>query len=1235
MSEVGRYCCFNCPAPDNRLKRLSDVCPDCGLEYGFPLTRAPSTIAKFAVERPLGRGFYGAAFVARRQGPVRALRVLKVSPKAMYERFDKSFAEEIRRHAEVAEGAEFVVGVEDMFDTDVSFGDVVIPCHVAELQFIEGEPLQDYVEGKLPLSAAEAAQIVCDLFRMREEFELRLRHHNDLHAANIVVQRLPKPAWRRGDTIEPAIRAVAIDLGSAAGDRRSGDGYVGDLHWIGRHVKAIADRLLKDGDGAADLEKRMALKLLSIAQSVAGTTENQRTPSAEDMVRQIRDEYHQVAEPWRPWRNNLILRRFEESYNAQTMEAWYVPRLLVDPDGNWVKRVSAPGPLVMTGMRGCGKTMLLQSVQFHARAATRAQESDGDALKRVSADGYIGLFVSAQRLIPVGTGDRQPSADELYARLLVAYAAAAARAMAHLADLDSTAVEPDAPTRIARAVAEVVTPEPNMPEPATIEQLERYMIELLVRVSRTDSCHTLATTPATAFPHLAEAIRGAARIWRGAQILFLLDDVSTRYLDKNRIEELLSALIFQHQVCAFKLTSEAQTIFLTLKSPGQVHPASAGRDFQTFDLGAEVYEQLKRPGGGKAFINEILRARARFYSGHPNALPKDVLGDVDLETIARAIVSTQPTSTDRKRLYRGLSALAGVCVGDIGSVIQIYQQILARGGRTLPVLAQVQNDAFQDFCARYLYHLDRRGSDLKSVAMSFADASYQLLMQSGKDPLSKRLRQYTSIYIRITSGDVEGQMERLRELVDAGVFVFTGAAPRTKTRDSNPTQQFQLTYRKIYGLVNFIGLSERDRFELSGEGLQDWLSNPAGGREILLRNLAKPGAWRDEEFDELPVEKPREFDRALPVQLLLPENAPAVAAPLVPGGHTSVIALPMVSRLDANVLPQSIRTLVVGLGFEDRTPVSLERLLERMRPSRIVAVRYSDPGHTDRMLQMASSRGIPVEDIAYEQLHAGVLPNFVGEVAIDITGLAKPALFRMVKSAVSSDADVILAYTGAELYSPREADLTAVLEAHASYNRHDTLAALKHVLTGEQGPYAPVSLLTTETDGTRNRGLCAFASAKHERILHLIGQREYDTVEIMVDKADTARAKVAEMAARVALEECRAGDVVAADATDLQAVLAILGKRHQEWYVEGGLNFELGLTGNKIQAAAAAILSAVLPVNEVWYVAPSTFDVSRFTVGVGSSTYYRIAGASQLNTTWPQPTAITSGSLGATNDNPN
>lgn len=1213
MSEVGKFCCFTCPEYDQAEKRLDDHCPICAREYGFPLQDFPATIGDFDVERPLGRGFYAATFVAkRRTGLNRSARVLKVSPVGLYKKFGKDFERETQLHAQVADGADHVVAVEDMFGVDVAFGEVTLPCHVAVLHFVNGDTLAKYLSGARSLSAAKAAQIACDLFRMKEEFERQMVHHNDLHAANIIVEELP-PTRRRADAVEPGVRAVAIDLGSLAGDRRSGDGYTGDLHWISRHVHAMADRLLAPGDTAGDLDKRIGLKLHGIAQGLAAATENQRTPSADDMITGIREQYHRTAEPWRPWRNQAVLRTFAESYNAQTLNAWYVPQLLVDPAGAWLPRVSAPGPLVMTGMRGCGKTMLLHSLQFHARAAVLPREEDEDALRRVADDGYVGLFVSAQRLIPVDPKADRPSTEELFARLLVAYAAQAARAMAHLYDLDPNSLSFAAGEGLIRAVSDSLVPRPTLETPTTIEELERYLSGLLIRVSRSDSGLRLATNPNTAFPLLADALRRAAPIWNDAQILFLLDDVSTRYLEPDRIEDLLSSLLFQHPHCAFKLTSEAQTIFLSLKSPGQVHPAAAGRDFTTFDLGAEVQARLKERSG-RTFVNDILQARARLFAGHPNQSPADVLGDVDLETIARTIAETQTRSRERKRLYHGLRALAGVCVGDIGAVIQIYQEILAGNQANLPVPRERQHEVFRDFCARHLYSLDRRGSDLKTVALQFAEASYQLLMESGKGKPTGRIRQYTSLYVRVTSGDMPAQMSRLRELVDAGVFVFTGGTARTKTHDSDPVQQFKLTFRKIYGLANFIGLSDRDRFELSGDDLERWLKDPSAGREVLLRNLstAAPEAAEDEGGDE---DESRQFEAAPQAAAsaaraqmdLLDGLAAASEAGVKPSIPLILPPPPLVEEISAETLrAMQVNDLVVGFGFEERTPASFERLLALTKPTRVLAVRYENKGHSSSMRDIASDRGILLEEVDYATVVALGAPDLEGRALVDVTGLAKPALFGFVRSGLARSDELLLAYTGAERYYPLETDLGKVLEAYEASDHHLLLTELRGVLTGEVGPYQSVPLLAAESDGTRLRALSAFASPRHERLLHLTGEREYDAVQIITDSANTSRARVGGIAARVALEATPGGMVASADAGNLTELVSILARQHEDWYVGEGLDYEIGLTGNKMQASAAAIIAAVLPISQVWYVKPESFDQPRFTQGLTGSRYFRV-----------------------------
>lgn len=1175
-------------------------------------------IGEYTVLQSLQRGFYGATYVVERKGPLRTKQVIKVIPVKIYAHFNKDFKDECTTHARVAENADHVVNITGLFDVDVDFGGAVIPCHAAVLEYIDGCLLGDYMRGKEPLRASMAAQVAADLFRMKEELERHLANHNDLHADNIIVQSLSKGRYRQG-AMDPGIRAVAIDLGSVGPDRRSGGKYLGDLHWIARHIQGMVDRLLSDLDHISDLDSRVAHSLQLIAQIVSPPVESQRTPSADDFIRVIETEYFRTAEPWRPWREQLKLRTFGSSYNAQTLDAWHVPQLLVDPEGGWLARISAPGPLIVTGMRGCGKTLLLRALQFHARAARLGTETDADVLRRLKGDNYIGLFVSAQRLLDVERHETV-TASNLFARLYVAYSLEAARALAHLNDLSPEHITRGGIFEIATAVTEAIEPRPDLPDLATIEQLERYLGNLFIKASKSDSTLAIATHPSNAFPVLAEAIRKASPLWSTAQILFQLDDVSTRYMTSERVETLLSALIFQHPSCAFKITSEAQTIFLTLKSPGHVHPAAAWRDFLTFDLGADVHERLRQHHVGKRFVEDILRQRARFYANHPNLTPSQILGDATYEEIAQTIALSRPESSDRKKVYRGITALTGMCVGDIGSVISLYEDILSRANNRYPVPDNIQAEAFQDFCSRHLYILDRRGGDLKDVAQSFAEASHELLVQSARKKGKKRLRQYASIYVRITTGNFEEQMRRLREIVDAGVFVFTGGAPRTKTRDSNPTQQFKLTYRKIYGLVNYIGLSERDRFELSGEDLEEWLKNPADGKSILTRNL---NSRDDSEYEAAPDDAPSIdgqtdddpiVEKGLTRTLELPfETSPSSAAPNPTSTNHSdplkkaSLPLPSVEPLSlSKIRRNSVATLVIGLGFEERTAASVKRILQIVKPKRVFAVSYDEPGKSDEIVDTLKNSGVHCDFIRYVDIRNNIELEFSDECLVDITGLAKPAIFRFVRSALRAIGHVSVIYTEAGQYYPLDADLKRVLAADAAANHHELLLSLKDVLMGEQGPYQLVPLLPSESDGTRLRSLCAFASSKHERLLHLVEKRGYDQIDIMVDDSQSHRARIAEIAAEVAIREHQSAAISKYPYQNPAILLRALGQRYETWFVREGFNFEVGLTGNKIQAMATAALSAAVHVSQAWYVSPAQFDKLRFTKGVGRTIAFSI-----------------------------
>ncbi|OED49657.1 hypothetical protein AB838_06280 [Rhodobacteraceae bacterium (ex Bugula neritina AB1)] len=325
--------------------------------------------------------------------------------------------------------------------------------------------------------------------------------------------------------------------------------------------------------------------------------------------------------------------------------------------------------------------MLLRSLEFHARARQKTKETNLEVISRLKEDGFVGFFVSAQVLLDESR-DSSLSNEKIFARLAVSYALEASRALAHLKDIEEEQVERHSPAIISEVLQQILTDFEIEARTASIERFEHTLIKKMLEVSRTDSTCKLAMHPSKAFPALARAIVRCSKLWTSSRVLFLLDDVSTRYLAPEKIEEILSAIIFQNTdqsvECSFKLTSETQTIFLSLKSLGGVEQAAHWRDFETFDLGAEVYQRLKGRKG-KDFIGSILAQRSEYFPGHPNSKPIAVMGDTTLSSIAETICQSQPSSAKRKSAYNGISALKAVCVGDIGSVISIYEDILLKG----------------------------------------------------------------------------------------------------------------------------------------------------------------------------------------------------------------------------------------------------------------------------------------------------------------------------------------------------------------------------------------------------------------------------------------------------------------------------------------------------------------------------------------------------------------------------
>lgn len=1212
-----KYCCFWHPKDNDFIeKSLDDKCPECGRTYGYVLDNTPMKIGQYVIERAIDRGFYSIVYAARR-GRFDAPIALKVAPKSVYEFYGKNFNDECDKHHQIAKSASYIINIRDFIEDVLTFPDgSTLECEIAELDYIDGESLANYLNKNECLSAATIGQVAIDLFRILQELQQRDVNHNDLHAGNILISKLSEDTRRLDEAIDDRIKAVVVDLGSLSDESKSNNNRLGDIHWVVEHLRLLVSKIVLNKNKCTPEEVRLAQLLEDRSYQFAPSATSQRFIHFDECVDNINKTFSRVRTSWS---SPLELKNLDHGYNAQSLDSWHVPDLIVDPDEKWLRQVCAPGPQIITGMRGCGKTMLLMSLQFHARARIRKDESREKMLKRISNDNFVGFYVNGGKLLD-SLGASTDKIKKPYEKLLVGFALDATRSLRHLYELSPESVTKQWYKIIASAISDYLVDVKDLLNVISDHELESSLVKIMVALDRDEVEYEIKAHPAVVFAHLAEAVRSSSDYWYKSTVLFLLDDVSTRYFTKPPIQNLFSSLLFQSPSCAFKITSEAQTLELVLQSPGGTEMARPGRDYDIFDLGAEVLQQMKvgPQGSGVNFIEKILTLRTehtRGYESLRNISISSILGNCSLKSISLNICKSSKASPQKKKIYYGITALSSVCVGDIGDIIALYEMIIVRSkGKSYPISAEIQSECYQDLCGRRLYHLNRRGKDYRNFALSFAEASHQLLIDSYKrirgDKNKARLRQYCKLYVRMTTSEEEWQFNKIRELVDSGVFVLEGGSdtPRTKTKDSDPVRQFILTYRKLFGLSSFIGLSERDRFELSGNDLGLWLKNPHKGKEVLMRNLSplieSDYVEEQEEWGQLDFWGGDEInEQKIPESIFIKENIEITDE----DRHFSDRKSPVVRKLsNRNLSSMNIECVISALGFESRTVNSLKRMFGYVKPKKITLIKYPETGKTNEVLDLVYKNKIKNDVVSDYKMLSNKGRAISDNCLIDISGMTQPIIFKLVKSSLEKYGKAIIAHTHARDHYPLNNDIEKVLKAEKEKDHYGLLEELSRLLRGETGPYRIKMLQGSDADETRKRILCAFASAKHERLLTFLDKRKFDVLDLFLIDNDSPRSKLAALSADVATKKYQYSVTTPIDTNDLNSTIKQLSARYHQWFVRGGCNLELALTGSKIQAAASAALCAAFKLSYCWYVSPKKYDVKRFSKGVGKTEYFEI-----------------------------
>jgi hypothetical protein len=163
---------------------------------------------------------------------------------------------------------------------------------------------------------------------------------------------------------------------------------------------------------------------------------------------------------------------------------------------------------------------------------------------------------------------------------------------------------------------------------------------------------------------------------------------------------------------------------------------------------------------------------------------------------------------------------------------------------------------------------------------------------------------------------------------------------------------------------------------------------------------------------------------------------------------------------------------------------------------------------------------------------------------------------------------------------------------------------LNTLVAGETAPYRCVSVGEQHRDANQPSFLVVFVPLKHNRLAQIL-----DEVPAEAIAAITPAYKTATQRTQCIIEESLAeffvqrfgGSSYALDVNDHQRTYKLISRLHREYALEAGYNFEIALTGTKMQAVAAAMFAATAVPSSVYYSWPKMFVPAKFPRGTGAT----------------------------------
>lgn len=681
-------------------------------------------------------------------------------------------------------------------------------CFIEE--WIDGETLKQRLrKNKItPSFMVSYVREMCEALNILKELNLR---HDDLHQRNVMIAKSKKGSLSDEFTVK------IIDMGSLKKYDASLSKEKDDHRWFSEHLVDIWNSIQKRKILSLT-EKRFLKESKPFLDSMLEEDRSVALFEPSTILSQF--EHVQLRAQHPPKEAEIKL---EDPFDYISAEHIVSDKLLVNlftESCPWFKDIVSPNPVLLTGPRGCGKSMLFRRLSLKALLYK--------SLDDIKSSPIAGFYISCSADLRnrVAGLASETLAGRFQKEIIHYFNLLLCREVVQTLLLISQREDRESLFGLGKqeekSLHQFLMNKLNISEQSRLRLQGVAPLEHVLEVIEFEmnSCYeqiirgfNLQTTTSISFvSDLTRFLKRQIEYFKDRTITFLLDDFSIHRIPEP-IQLILNPIIWDRQAShIFKLSAEkygAASVFdLPSNDTSSSPTADITREFKEIDVG-QFYIDLSDRGLQKTnidFAKELLDHRLKLagYSGTSEVIigysRKDSLGKELRER------SKHPGRKDDQ--YHGLGRISEICSGDVSALLEIYYRIFKEGkvtkGTQTMVPKHIQHYAIESVSRDFLHRIKSYsplGEKMYRIVLYFGNLS-DLILRKGRIqksgdkyiPCETTRIEVDQIPKEVTEEWTDEQQKLMKELVRRAIFIEM--EPGRGRQSLGPTLRWQL--RRIY-----------------------------------------------------------------------------------------------------------------------------------------------------------------------------------------------------------------------------------------------------------------------------------------------------------------------------------------------------------------------------------------------------------------------------------------------------